>query len=477
MNIQKVISNQVVLLNLIIGLLAILTFSNLLSWSSNTYFFASLMLLSPTIYFYSKKGIDLFSPLYLFLAAFFLYSVAGGKYIEINGTERTGGIIEKDTLSRYYFTCILALLSFAQGIIIARYKGFKKVRFKAINQYLNPYYLIAFAITIALPFINRLYSKFDFINAKPYRTNSLVSRLEFKENTAQGIIDVIFVIGPLSCIIFAITILFFSKKSSVIIKFISLSIFGVAIFTALKSGLRGQIVSMALIPIIYYHYQVKKIKLGAGGMIMVLLSAITLYMFMRSLEVMRVQIEVQDFISFFLKEFDRVGWELFALSNVGELLTSTNQMVLMQSISEGHTDLSYGATFLNDILSFIPRAIYPDRPLPLSEYFAFSFYHEFWKQGGGFGLFITMESFWAFGYLGVYFYFIAFGYILQQGYIYLTHNSSKIRTFIYIQFFMVFVAYSTRSGILLSIKGFLMAILTFMLFVVLNQYFSKRINY
>ena len=75
-------------------------------------------------------------------------------------------------------------------------------------------------------------------------------------------------------------------------------------------------------------------------------------------------------------------------------------MELITGIRAGRTSYTYGSSVITEFLVFIPRAVYPNRPLPLSERFVDIFYPGVREAGGGHGSFYLQEGYWALGVPG-----------------------------------------------------------------------------
>ena len=118
---------------------------------------------------------------------------------------------------------------------------------------------------------------------------------------------------------------------------------------------------------------------------------------------------------------------------------------------------SYGKSYLTELLTFIPRAVYPDRPLPLSLQYMASFYPSEMEQGRGQGFFIPTEGYWAFGVGGVCLQMAAFGAILGALYRFFRANlNNGIIAFIYVMTWMPGIVSPIRTGLIGSVKATLM---------------------
>ena len=123
-----------------------------------------------------------------------------------------------------------------------------------------------------------------------------------------------------------------------------------------------------------------------------------------------------EMIRILSETIDERGFEIFGISQSGELATSTNLIRLIQGMHLGETDYGYGINAINQLIAIIPRIIYPERPPIASELFVQTFYPGVYEMGGGYGFFILQDGYWDFGLVGVFLYSIAFGVFTEALY-------------------------------------------------------------
>lgn len=73
---------------------------------------------------------------------------------------------------------------------------------------------------------------------------------------------------------------------------------------------------------------------------------------------------------------------------------------LIETVEDRTIEHRYGQTFLDGIILLIPRSVWPDRPLDLSEQFVRERLGNRWKAGMGMGYSLLAESFLNFGWFG-----------------------------------------------------------------------------
>ena len=94
------------------------------------------------------------------------------------------------------------------------------------------------------------------------------------------------------------------------------------------------------------------------------------------------------------------------------------------------------------------------------------FYPDIYSQGGGMGMFILIDGFWAFGNIGVLltcFLFAIFIAILYNSII-RAINKNNTAFYLFVIYFQTFIISSVRGGMILSIRSFLLS--TFIFYII-----------
>ena len=147
----------------------------------------------------------------------------------------------------------------------------------------------------------------------------------------------------------------------------------------------------------------------------------------------------------------------------------------IKGINDGETSYTYGLSVINEILVFIPRAIFPNRPLPLSEKFVETYYPGVRDMGGGYGFFCLQEGHWAFGIFGIFVFMFFYGKVVQKLYlIFLASDNSLIANFVYSQAYFCLVVVAVRSGIIGNFKALLMNLIPFIIIYFLPKLTFKN---
>jgi hypothetical protein len=142
----------------------------------------------------------------------------------------------------------------------------------------------------------------------------------------------------------------------------------------------------------------------------------------------------------------------------GELSSAVREyLILLDGIKLGIAEITYGGTLLRDLAAFIPKAIWPDRPLPASEFYMQSFYPQDFDEGKGVGLYIVAEAYWTFGFLGVAAEMALAGWFCSWMYAKLEPWSNEpVRPLLYAFALQILVIPVVRGGFILCAKTGLM---------------------
>jgi hypothetical protein len=166
----------------------------------------------------------------------------------------------------------------------------------------------------------------------------------------------------------------------------------------------------------------------------------------------------------------------------GELTSAVHEyLILLDAMKTGQAKITYGGTLLRDIAAFIPRPIWPDRPLSASQYYMQSFYPKAFEEGRGVGLYLVAEAYWAFGFMGVVAELAFVGWFCGLVYQKLTPRSGDpLRALLYVYALQFLVVPAVRGGFVLCIKGGLMFVgpvgLMLMLAISLRRRMRRRVR-
>jgi oligosaccharide repeat unit polymerase len=430
--------------------------------------YVSLFLSISMLFIFIYKGnqsIDFLCPAVGLIILMFLYSTASAIYVEIEGKTNFGFFVNRYEKFIYYLSCLFGLIGLIIGTLLSKkIKNRKKKSFLLERYQLNDSLLMnklaiySFVLSIILfPFI---IDSFNFISVGSYSENILKTMLNLRKDAFSGLKQVLFVYIPNTYILSLSVILFFRHKH-LLIKSLFFLVFFSYIAKNVLAGDGSATMSGLMLPTFYYHYRIKEIAIGKA-----IVGGIVIYLFINSLNIMRYSSSPTTMWTLLQENIDEYGYNFLKLWRSGELITGTNLFRLIGGIERGEIHYIYFHSISTELLTYIPRALFPGRPLPLSEQFMLIFYPQAYAQGRGFGFFLLMEGYWAFGVFGVFIYMLLFGYIVQNIYqsLYRSINRDYI-TFVYACFYSALVLCSVRTGVVGSLKAALMNVLPFVLLI------------
>jgi oligosaccharide repeat unit polymerase len=426
-----------------------------------------------SFFFLKTRGdlsqIDPLSPAPAFIATLFLYSVASVLLVESTGCNNFSEPIRQSVLTEYYYCCILGILGFCIGnILVSPSPKVSEITIKKLE--INTRKIHLYAIILGVILIKFYYKSFNIIAVESYAVRALESRIERMGNKSMGLIDILVANPPITLILCSCVVVFLSKDRKILVRVFAFGVFFLYIATNFMAGWRSFVIGALVIPLIYYNYKIKKLPVIPLAII-----GIFVYVFTSISALVRHLDNVGDMIGFIGETYDRIGLQFLAVDKSGELLTGTNLMRQIDGIQNNEINYSYGTSIISEFLVYIPRALYSNRPLPLSEQFVDIFYPGIREKGGGYGFFCLQEGYWAFGMLGVFLFLGFYGWLVQKIYEWFRARfESDFMILMYSQFFLWMVVFSTRVGILGNIKAFLMYIIPFLIILPLPLIVYKR---
>lgn len=430
--------------------------------------FMSIYLAIGFLFLKKYKGggsLDLFSPAPGLVVLLFLYSVALALFVESVGTTNFGHLVTANVMTTYYISCILGLAGISAGMLVAkRCENFSDYipiiqRFRIDNRTFNRK-LILYGTAFGIAFFPFIYNSFDFTNVLSYAERALPLRVERAASAASGLSEFFLRIIPSTLILFMATSLMIRRKG-IWAKLSGIVIFGSYILANTLAGWRGVVISAVVIPLVFYHYRIKPISKTKAAIVLVLA-----YLFVSGLAVVRSTSDPKQMLDAMHDEILDQGFRFMDLKSSGELLVGTNLMRLVSGLEDGETDFTYGSSVLTELLVFIPRGIYPNRPLPLSEKFVSIFYPYVYSSGGGYGFFMLQEGYWSFGLVGVFLFLFIYGWSVQVIYQWFKKNMQyDCVALLYSGIYISLVLSTVRTGLVGSYKSALMNVFLFLLLV------------
>ncbi len=441
--------------------------------------FVSLYWIVGLVFYYwyarlSSDPLDPLSPGFVLVMVLFLYAAAPGLYVERRGHTYLGDVIPPSVLNQYYVACLLGLLGLAIGVSGAR-RHRRAAEAPRTIWLLAPSdacvqrvlsYVAVFLAIVSFPFI---VSGFDFFQVPSYSERAMELRLEWRDNVQSGVLAVVSRDVP-TALILAAACLLVIRSRSLWVRGMCLLLFAAYIATNTLAGWRGIVISALLMPVVFYHYRVRPLRLWSVAIL-----ALLGYLITSGLALVRQTSDARQMMQVMSDEVRTEGMNFAKLDSSGELMVGGNLMTLIQGINDGSVELTYGKSLVTEFATFIPRSLYPDRPLTLGEQFAREFSPTTHDAGGGFGFFCVMEGYWAFGYVGTFVFMLVFGWSVERVYQWFMRNMTRDVTALwYHGVFVMLVLVSVRNGIIGTYKLALMNSLPFLVLALASRIWAGR---
>lgn len=416
---------------------------------------------------------DYLNPQNIFILIFLLYSMSSFiKYYNFYLYQHDNSYSLYDFYI-YGISIIISLLGFNYGFNIISYKKIILFNFNQKIKYINyKKTLLYLLIIIILLFILNYFlypSDFNFSNIISYKEIAASKRLEWRSDYYSGIKRYIF--SELKTIlILNITFLLYSiypkwKKLIIVLQLLIIICF-------IKLGNRGILIQLICFYILYNYYI--KGKLNIYFFIILPLIFILLIMIAHA----RVTTDIIDManISYILL-LD--NWEILLPTNVGELVNPPRSLLnIINAININELSYLMGSGTINEFLTFIPKAIFVERPLPMVENYIMYFYPLLYDQGKGLAFFLPAFGYWEFGLIGILIEMILYGAIISYVYqIFINNKSNYIILLMYNIFLTNFIIFGIRNTLIGNIKTTIMSIIIINLIAILsinNKNKSKR---
>ncbi len=408
---------------------------------------------------------DPFRPFIGLLALLYLYSVSTLLFVEAAGATYYGEPVVAVDLSTYRTACLLAAAGISLGALIGQSGRVPMTRLSSATAAAEHTALIWLAAGLAALAFPLIAGKFAPWLATSYGEVALSLRVERLAEHSAGIKETLLETLPITIVLCGCTALMFDSRQAGIMRLVAATIFGLYCVSTLLSGWRGQLMSAALISGIYFHYKVRPIR-----WYQMIIAALIVYVLINVISVVRATSAPMEMIALLIDAVSDRGFGFLALSQSGELATSTNLLRLISGIRLGESEFGLGSVTLGQLAAFLPRPLMPSRPPIASELFVMTFYPGVLESGGGYGFFMVQDGYWDFGLPGVFFYCLAFGLAVETLYRHLrVRMRSDVVIFLYAILYSQLVLSVVRNGIFASLKAALIAIIPIGVMVVMSH--------
>lgn len=415
-----------------------------------------------------QDPIDLLNPLLMFLLVLYLYSVSSGIYVDANGVTYAGDVIEDEVRYRFYVACLIGAAAFGGGFVAARYHPaigpHASAKMGDEVSKLFPVTCIALGILASLPYARDVLAYFNPLEVSGYAEWALESRLARFEDAAAGLRDVISYYLPVVLLLAGSTALALTE-GPLLRRTAAAAVVVAYLATNTLAGKRGVVVDAAIPLVIFFHYRVRRIRLREFAAVLV-----CGYLFINLMSIARVSSDPLEMARLVMDAVASTGPRLLGIAATSELWTAMNLHRLIDGIASGETHFTFGASLISEWTTLIPRFLYPDRPLTLAEEFVNVFYPGLLESGGGMGLFILQEGYWALGMIGVAITMVGFGYLVATLYqLLLAYRDSAVAVLLYGFVYSPLVLSSVRGGITGSAKSAALAVVPMLLALLVSR--------
>jgi hypothetical protein len=402
---------------------------------------------------YRRHGhLDLFSPVVGVPLLLLMYSWGSGLWVDATGRTPFDDSISEQTRVLFYASGLIGVAAFVAGSLVGQRAALLRFRLTGNPFAVTPSWYVAAGVVglaFTIVFFGDVSTRFNPFAAESYYDTALESRVARMEDLTAGVREVFTVYPAVVLLISFAAIAVLKPGVSILSKALAVVVLALYLATNTLSGGRHQVVTVLIILVVYYHYHRKPISLVASGF-----AGVALYVFVNLITVARRSsdpLEMLRLVVTYLAEFGASG---VGLAASGELVTGANLHKLIEGLNGGLSDYMYGKNVINELLVFVPRALYPDRPNSLAEEFVAQFYPGVLEAGGGYGFFILQEGYWMLALPGIAISMFLYGFGLERLYRWFLRNlRSDLAAVLYGWLYSILVMSAVRGGMVSSLKA------------------------
>lgn len=232
--------------------------------------------------------------------------------------------------------------------------------------------------------------------------------------------------------------------------FLIIALYASYILLILQLGIRRPLLGLLLASFAAWHYLVKRIPFTRVVAIAIIFGTmLLLFAFVRQ------PIASEGFIAGIEHLINNFSWTWFDISRT-ELGAPFRNLLDILTIVPNQTRYLYGLSYLQTIENLLPRFLYPERSLTLSQWYTEIFFSkEFVQVGGNMGFFIVSEAYINWDVIGVMIVMFSWGILLKALYVYMKrdrHNTSAL--FLY-SISLAWIVFTIRIDFASAFKSFL----------------------
>jgi hypothetical protein len=408
-------------------------------------------------------GGDILHPVVFLTLLMYLYATGSAAYVLNDGCTYHDVMIEDYVLSEFYKCCVLGAGSLFAGAFLAHAAFSRQLATpdpRKSNSVLSDIEcrrrLIRYGLLFSIPVFSTVIGYFMPLGVKSYAETQFASRIDALDNPVAVITGVLIAI-PVQWL-FTGWFLTALKEKSPFVRIAGAIPVILYLVVAIMTGRKGMVIMPVLICTCVYHYSVKRIPAR------VFLCVVAFgHLFVTAMSIARHSSDPRAMMALVQEDISRKGIaEVFSLRNSGELLVAQNLMVLMKCIESGQTTFNCGDYVISEVLVMIPRALYPDRPLAVSQEFADLITAGATQSGMGYGFFVLQEGYWVYGNVGVSLMMLACGWFIEWVYLRFQGRANDDLAIVVYGGFLSVCAESVRAGVVLQAKTGLLLVIPFL---------------
>ena len=415
----------------------------------------------------SLKALDPLQPYLVISALLFIYTISTLRGFEATGLAEALESVSSYSVVKYALACLVGQFGLAMGELVGPATVWDAgQQHKIASDDVNLRLLLGPGLVLGIAALPFYVDRFDVFNVASYADAAFESRVVRSLDVTAGVKDVFLRDMPASLLLCACTALLFDGSRLFVVRLGAAAAIGAYALASLLAGWRGQLVAVALLPFMYYHYRVRKVSL-----VLVALVGVSGYILVNAISVARSSSDPAEMIALLTEQIGTEGFGFLEITQSGELQTSTNLVRLIVGIDTGEDAYRWGEVVASNILSTVPRVFWPDRPPTGSELFVQVFYPGVLESGGGYGSFIFQDPYWDFGFFGVFLFALGLAWAMRKVYAALivdrgTAFSVLLYALIYGFMFLTVI----RGGIFAGIKGALIPAIPLLLIAAIARF-------
>ena len=432
--------------------------------------YLGLAILALRLYMAREGGLDVFSPILPSLTLLYLYAASSALNTEVTGTTIFQDPISLNVLKTYYLACTLGVIGLGTGFLIQGTSSPNESRPQGPSDRTLRELLLLIVPVLALVCLPWMKEAFDFIHVKPYTETALAGRLAKQAMGEMQPMVEVFLIQLPSVLLMAVATCFLFRARWGVIKALGGVVLFANLATSALGGQRGGVALAGTVLLVFYHYRVH--RLGMKGLFAIFIGG---FLMTSTLSFVRSTNDFGEMLKLLTEAMKGGNTTFLAFQNSTEFAVGQNLMRLIAGIHDGQTNFTWGGSVVSELLVFIPRSVFPGRPLPLGEQFVVVFYPGVREMGGGYGFFNLMEGYWAFGLVGVFGFMAIYACIVDRIYrTFLKGGMSDFKALWYGNVLYASVFMAVRSGILGVFKAVLINSIPFLLVLFLFGWLSRH---